>query len=67
MKTTSKSAASDSEQEGPADNIEAQKAVVHPPGSFEKYLQWLTEMTAGVPPSREISGPETPFELHFPE
>jgi hypothetical protein len=67
MKATSNLAASDSGDERPADNIEAQKAVIHPPISFEKYLQWLTEITAGVPPSREISGPDTPFELPFPE
>jgi hypothetical protein len=67
MKTSSKSAASDTHHEHPAGNIEPPKAIIHPPVSFEKYLQWLTKVTAGVPPSREISGPETPFELYFPE
>jgi len=33
------------------------------PRSFEKYLLWLSEITAGVPARRDISGPETPFEL----
>jgi len=33
------------------------------PLSFEKYLQWLSEITAGVPSLRDISGPDTPFEL----
>jgi hypothetical protein len=33
------------------------------PRSFEKYLEWLSEVTAGVPSRRDISGPDTPFEL----
>ena len=33
------------------------------PRTFEKYLQWLSEITAGVPSPRDISGPDTPFEL----
>jgi hypothetical protein len=39
-----------------------------PPLGFEKYLQWLSEITAVAPEGRRrISGPDTPFELYFPE
>jgi hypothetical protein len=34
-----------------------------PPLGFEKYLQWLTEITARASDRRRMSWPDTPFEL----
>jgi hypothetical protein len=52
-----------------AADIEALERASHiPPLGFEKYLQWLSEMTAVAPERpRQDSWPDTPFELYFPE
>jgi hypothetical protein len=33
------------------------------PLDFEKYLQWLNEITAGGRQRRELAPPDSPFEL----
>jgi hypothetical protein len=39
-----------------------------PPHGFEKYLQWLSEITAIAPEGRRrVSWPDSPFELYFHE
>jgi hypothetical protein len=47
----------------PADLEALDRARAVRPLSFEKYLLWLSEITAGVPPRRDLSGQDTPFEL----
>jgi hypothetical protein len=38
-----------------------------PPLGFEKYLQWLSEVTIAPDGPRRASWPDSPFELYFPE
>jgi hypothetical protein len=49
----------------PADLDALDRARVVRPRSFEKYLQWLSEITAGVPSSRDDlnTTDDRPFEL----
>ena len=47
-----------------AADIEALKGARDiPPLGFEKYLQWLNEITATPSKRRRMSWPDTPFEL----
>ena len=34
-----------------------------PPLTFEKYIEFVSWLTTGKKPSREISGPDEPFTL----
>jgi hypothetical protein len=49
----------------PADLEALDRARAVRPRSFEKYLRWLSEITAGVPSSRDDLNTmaDTPFEL----
>jgi hypothetical protein len=47
-----------------AADIEAlERARAIPPLEFEKYLRWLTEITAHPSERRRMTSPDSPFEL----